>query len=328
MEWVATVARILGIDELSAGPCVACGAPGETYVELHTPEGVNEPRADSMEGARLCRSCAQDQADASRIGSRLIYAVIAFAPLTGVAAGVVVGASMSGAGGTRDGIVVTIAVILGLGVASAMIRMIKRARSRKTRVLLLEAEGDRVVLQLSIPDASDAAVVGYRAAARAETGADEPVTPLPPRTAFGLQWFGGLLLCVPVVAAAWSGAFTRTGTLVIDSPRDAVLVVIDGDTFELAAGGRATRTVGPGTHLYSVEYRESGRTVRGSFDMSFGRGTLLTTDPEQCYRIWTRSPKAKTDVHENESVRWANLLDVKMSARSACTNSEDRQAVP
>ena len=316
---MASVARILGIDELGAGPCVACGAPGETSVDLRTPEGVVEPRADGLPVARLCHSCAEDQADASRIGSRLVYAVVAVAPVVGVVTGFVVGGSTSFTGGARHGVAVTIAVLLGLVVARVMIGMIKRTRARKTRVLLLEAEGDEVVLQLSIPDASKTAVAGYRSAARAERGADETVKPLPPRTAFGLPWFGGLIVCVPVVAAAWSGTFTRTGTLVIDSPRDAVLVVIDGDTVELAEGGSATRTLGPGTHTYSVEYRERGHTVRGSFDTSFGRGTLLTTDPAQCYRIWTSTPSAKTNVHENESVRWANLTDVKLSARSDCS---------
>jgi hypothetical protein len=316
---MTSVARILGIDELGAGPCVACGAPGDTSVDLRTPEGVVEQRAASLPMARLCHSCAEDQAHASRIGSRLVYAVAAIAPVVGSVTGFVVGASTSFTGGTRHGVAVTIAVVLGLVVARVMIGVIKRARARKTRVLLLEAEGDEVVLQLSIPDASKAAVPGYRAAARAERGPDETVKPLPPRTAFGLPWLGGLIVCVPVVAAAWSGAFARTGTLVIDSPRDAVLVLIDGDAVELAEGGSATRTLGPGTHTYSVEYRARGHTVRGTFSTSFGRGTLLTTDPAQCYRIWTSSPSAKTNVHENESVRWANLDDAKLSARSDCS---------
>jgi hypothetical protein len=47
-----------------------------------------------------------------------------------------------------------------------------------------------------------------------------------------------LLLCVPVVAAAWNGAFARDTTLVIDSPNDAVLVLIDDTATELAIGGR------------------------------------------------------------------------------------------
>lgn len=313
------VARILGIDELGGGPCLACGAPGDTSVDLRTPEGVVVPSVGGLPGARLCRSCAQAQADAARIGSRLVYAVVAIAPAVGVVTGFVAGASTSFASGAQHGVAVSIAVLLGLVVARVMIGMIKRARARKTRVLLLEAEGDQVVLQLFVPDASDAAVAAYRAPARAERGPDEPVTPLPPRTAFGLPWFGGLILCVPVVVAAWSGAFARTGTLVIDSPRDSVVVVIDGESVELAAGGSAMRKVSPGTHTYRVEYRERGYAVTGSFDTSFGRGMLLTTDPTQCYRIWTSSPNAKTNVHENESVRWASLEDVKGSTRSSCT---------
>lgn len=316
---MTSVARILGIDELGAGPCVACGAPGETSIDLRTPEGVVEPRTNGLPAARLCHSCAENQAEASRIGSRLVYAVVAIAPVVGMVTGYVVGASTSFSGGARHGVAVTTAVLLGLVIARVSIGTIKRARSRKTRVLLLEAEGDQVVLQLSIPDASEATVAGYRAAARPERCGDETVKPLPPRTAFGLPWYGGLIVCVPVIVAAWSGTFARTGTLVIDSPRDAVLVMIDGDTVELGEGGRATRTLGPGTHTYSVEYRERGRTVRGSFDTSFGRGTLLTTDPAQCYQVWTSSPRAKTNVHENESVRWANLEDVKLSARADCT---------
>lgn len=313
------VARILGLDDLGAGPCVACGAPGDASVDLHTPEGVVVASAGGLPSARLCRSCAQEQADAARIGSRLVYAVIAFAPVVGVVTGLVVGASTSFASGAQHGVAVTIAVLLGLVVARLMLGMIKRARARRTRVLLLEAEGDQVVLQLAIPAASAAAVAGYRAPARAERGADEPVTPLPPRTAFGLPWFGGLILCVPVVVAAWSGAFARTGSLVIDSPRDAVVVFVDGDTVELAAGGSATRTVSPGAHTYRVEYRERGHFVSGSFDTSFGRGTLLTTDPSQCYRIWTTSPSAKTNVHANETVRWASLDDAKGATRSTCS---------
>lgn len=315
------VARILGIDELGGGPCVACGAPGDTSVDLRTPEGVVVKSVGGLPDARLCHSCAQAQADAARIGSRLVYAVVAIAPVVGLVTGFVAGGSTSFASGAQHGVAVAIAVLLGLVVARVMIGMIKRARARKTRVLLLEAEGDQVVLQLLVPDASesDPSVAAYRAPARAERGADEPVTPLPPRAAFGLPWFGGLILCVPVVVAAWSGAFARTGTLVIDSPRDPVVVVIDGDSVELAAGGSATRKVSPGTHTYRVEYRERGHAVSGSFDTSFGRGTLLTTDPTQCYRIWTSSPNAKTNVHENESVRWASLEDVKGSARSSCT---------
>lgn len=313
------VARILALDDLGAGPCVACGAPGDASVDLHTPEGVVVASAGGLPSARLCRSCAQDQADAARIGSRLVYAVTALAPVVGLVTGIVVGASTSFASGAQHGIAVTIAVLIGLVVGRLMLGMITRARARRTRVLLLEAEGDQVVLQLSIPDASAAAVAGYRAPARAERGADEPVVPLPPRTAFGLPWFGGLILCVPVVVAAWSGAFARTGTLVIDSPSDAVVVIIDGAAVELAAGGSATRTVSPGTHTYRVEYLQRGHFVSGSFDTSFGRGTLLTTDPTQCYRIWTSSPNTRTNVHENETVRWASLDDVKGSARSSCS---------
>jgi hypothetical protein len=177
------VARILGIDELGAGPCVACGAPGDTSVDLRTPEGVVVPSVGGLPSARLCRSCAQAQADAARIGSRLVYAVVAIAPVLGGVTGFFVGASTSFASGAQHGIVATIAVLLGLVVARVMIGMIKRARARKTCVLLLEAEGDQVVLQVSVPDASDAPVTGYRASARAERGADEPVAPLPPRTA-------------------------------------------------------------------------------------------------------------------------------------------------
>jgi hypothetical protein len=310
VEPMATVARILETDELGGERCVACGAPGEIHVELRTPEGVAEPRPERDLRARLCRSCAQAQDDASRIGSRLVYAIVAMAPVAGLATGLVAG--------HRDGIAVTVAVLSGLVAARLMIASIKRARARKTRVLLLEAEGDRVVLQLSIPDAADAPVGGYRAAAREGIAGDEPVTPLPPRTAFGLAWYGGLLVCIAVLGAAWNGAFARAGTLVIDSPRDAVRVSIDGDTIELAAGGNATRTLRAGVHGYRVEYLATGHEVHGSFDVPVGRGTLLTTDPAQCYRIWTSSPKTKTAVNENETVRWANLLDVKMAARIEC----------
>jgi len=142
----------------------------------------------------LCRPCAQGQLDASKIGARLVYAVIALAPVAGLVTGVVTG--------RRDGIAVTAAVVVGLVVARFLLASIKRARARGTRVLLLEAEGDRVVLQLLVPERAElATVAGYRASACEDGGVDERVTPLSPRTSFGLPWYGGLLLCVPVVAA-------------------------------------------------------------------------------------------------------------------------------
>jgi hypothetical protein len=308
---MVTVARILGTDELQRERCVACGAPGEVYVDLETPEGVPEPRGQNVPGTRLCGPCAQGQADASKIGARLVYGIIALAPAVGLVTGLVTG--------RRDGIAVTVAVVVGLVVARSLLGRVKQARARGTRVLLLEAEGDRVVLQLLVPDrAASAAVPGYRAAASEDAGVDEHVTPLPPRTSFGLPWYGGLLLCVPVVAAAWNGAFTRDTTLVIDSPSDAVRVSIDDTTTELAPGGRATLTVRAGEHSYAVQYVAAGRTVRGSFDVSTGMSTLLSTDPSQCYRVWTTSAKSSPNVHENGTVRWANLLDVRMATRSEC----------
>jgi len=310
---MATFARIFGIDELGGERCIACGAAGEDYVDLETPEGVARLRMEDTRRARVCRSCAQAQDDATHIGSRLIYGVVAFAPVTGIVAGVLAGRS--------DGIAGTLGVLAGLVGARAMIGLIKAARAKKTRVLLLEAEGERLVLQLTIPepaDSADTVVGGYRVAAREEASAEERVSPLPPRTSFGLQWFGGLLVCVAVIATAWSGAFTADTTLVIDSPRDAVQVSIDYQSVELAAGGVATRTVSAGVHTYTVRYLESGHFVSGSFDVSVGRGTLLTTDPAQCYRVWTASSSTKTPVHENETVRWANLQDVKMASRTEC----------
>ena len=219
----------------------------------------------------------------------------------------------------RDGVAVTAAVVVGLVVARFLLASIKRARARGTRVLLLEAERDRVVLQLLVPERTKlATVAGYRASASEDLSVDERVTPLPPRTSFGLPWYGGLLLCVPVVAAAWNGAFTRDTTLVIDSPNDDVRVDIDDTTTELAMGGRATLTVRAGEHTYAVKYLVGGRTVRGSFDVSTGMSTLLTTDPSQCYRVWMTSATSAPNVHQNETVRWANLLDVRMANRSEC----------
>lgn len=308
---MVTVARILDTDELRRDRCIACGAAATTYVDLETPEGVVAPRDQSVPGTRLCGACAQAQVDASKLGARLVYGIVAIAPVAGLVTGLVTG--------RRDGIAVTIAVLVGLVAARFLLGRIRRARAQRTPVLLLEAEGDRVVLQLLVPArAEQEALPGYRAASREDAGIDERVTPLPPRTSFGLPWYGGLLLCVPVVAAAWNGAFTRDTTLVIDSPSDAVLVTIDGATTELAAGGRATFTVRAGEHSYVVQYVAGGLTVRGSFDVPTGSSTLLTTDPSQCYRVWTTSAKASPNVHQNETVRWANLLDVRMATRSEC----------
>lgn len=214
--------------------------------------------------------------------------IAAVPPVLGVVTGFLVGRA--------DGVATTVAVFVALVVIYVVRALLDRDRARVTPVLLLEAEGDRVVLQLAIPDGKSA------------QADDESVKPLPPRRKLGVSWPIGLFVSVFVVLLGWSGTFDRSTLVLVDSPRRPVHVAIDDDTFDLAAGGRAMRKLRAGTHAFEIVYQDDDReTVRGQLESRANRGVLLSTDQDQCYAVWMDSASRNPARHDHGAVWWMDV---------------------
>ncbi len=311
---MATVARVLSPKELLGERCVACAAAAETSIALEPAAGRPRPRAPAADRVRVCRGCAQAQADATKLDRKLVYAIVLIAPLSGIVAGVV--------HGHPGGVPTAIAVGLGLLLARFIVARLRRSRARAIPVLFLEADEDRVVVQIQARATSvDEPQAAYRAPAQPEPVADEEVAALPPDLRMGLPWFGGILASGTVLLAGFLGVFSRETTAVIDSPADVVRVDLDGEQFDLAAGGRAIRTVMSGEHQYEITYTESGYSVRGRFDAPLWKSVLLLTGPSQCYNVWVGYKGAEVNVHDNGPVRWAVLNDARLATRSDCRSA-------
>ncbi len=297
----------------TAERCVVCGAAAETSIPLEPAAGVALGRdADRIatRTLRACRACAQAQADARVTGRKVLYVSFAAAPVLAFAAGTLA----PGANGVvAAGSAVALQLFVRVGVAGA----IRRARARRVRALVLEADGDRVLLQLAARGAEPGAA-GYRSAAAATEASDTPVQPRPPRVSAAFWSAGSFLVSAVVVAAAVSGGFDRTSRVYVDTPRDDVIVTFDGkDRIELHAGGMSWTSMRTGRHAYRVEYVATGQVWSGTFDVSAWNEVLLSTDPSQCYRVW-REGSGPVEVHENGPVRWATTTDARNASRAPC----------
>ena len=294
---MVTVERVVAIaDATGAKRCVVCGAHSDDTVDLEfaASDAVIDASSSKLVGraARACHACNRRQEEAKRYGQRAVLASMFAMPVVALAVALLA---------DRDDVVgAGIGAALGFVIVAVVGKVVARRRARLVPLLLLGADEESMMVQVN---------------GREALPGDAPSAPRPPRVSHGLVWIAMILVTIAVCGVASTGALSPRRVLVIDSPRDAVRVVIDGDApMNIAAGGRFNLKIRSGQHRYRVDYVDIGASETGTFEVGVMKDTLITTDESACYLVWV-TKRGEAVGHGTGRVRWTPLEDAKSSQR-------------
>jgi hypothetical protein len=216
----------------------------------------------------VCDRCAGEQDVAVRRG-RIPVAIALVAPLA-----LVVLVAVIAPFGTP--IVVLLAGFVGLVASRIVIAIVRRRRADASRVLFVDGIGEEVILQVRLESEAEKDALPYRETGRELRKDGHPVAPVGPRVRATLAFIGSTLV---VAAAGVVGGFGAYPMLVLDNPGASVAVAIDGERFEIPAGGVKTIRAGWGRHRVSFDGASQTITLR------WGQALLVSTSETQCYEV-------------------------------------------